>query len=132
MRNRILIVIFFSGCTVPAVNLTDLQYSFRKPEYLASNDGWAEARRRRLLGKYLTAQRIPYSETTVPLRGKYNRVSLHTGPRGAMARKVTLSLTPQAAQGGAQARCDQLLFALLEKKAAHLDFIMTDSCIVDR
>lgn len=114
------------------MNVKDLKEAFRKPEYIASNDGWAEARRRWLLKKYLHALGVPFSESTVPLRGKYNRVVVHAGHADTKARSVTLSLSPRTGVAAAQELCDKVLFAQLEMKITAVDFVMTDSCIVDR
>lgn len=122
----------YFACSLPAVSISDLKSAFVRPEYIASNDGWAEARRRRLLKKYLQARGIPFSESTAPLRGKYNRVTLHAGDRRVKARRVTLSLPPGPGVAVAQATCDKKFFSQLEAEIRSVDFVMTHECVVDR
>lgn len=122
----------YLACQPAVISLAEIKSVFSRPEYSASNDGWAEARRRTLLKKYLQARGIPFRESTAVLRGKYNRVTLHAGNTGGKARRVTLSLSPAPGVAAAQALCDKVLFRVLEREITAVDFVMTDSCIIDQ
>ena len=115
--------LFTHQCGGRAVDLKSLQAHFSKPEYLPSGDGWAEARRRRLLKEHFRRSDISIDEWQVNKPGaasdKYKLVHLGIAGRGATDLKVTYALQPnetggvRAVQAGLHQKCDAALFDAL-------------------
>lgn len=134
------------ACSVPQVELDFLQKTFARAEYIATGDGWAEARRRRLLERYL--QRSGFAVSAVQQRfhdgrreTKYRQVVLHAerSPRSNLGKKRTVTLALLPPERGAEAvdfalrqrECDQVLFSILAKLSEFhsLDFVSSPSCL---
>jgi hypothetical protein len=125
------VVLLFIHCAPRNIDITQLKQSFAKPEYMASGDGWAEARRRSLLKDFLRVNAIPFHEIQQAKPGapgdKYKRVTIAVPGLGENAGDdfpVTLALVPDQADqwratgGQRQQQCDALLFTALERLPA--------------
>jgi hypothetical protein len=129
----------------------DLKDSFRKPEFVASRvsgaDGWAEARRRQLIKRYLAGKNIAFTETQSPriVSGKpdkYRNVSIRINGRGNEGLlRVSLVLQPgkknhsEGAFYNLQQNCDARLFSVLEapnenlRRFGRLELLVSENCL---
>lgn len=111
--------------------IAHLKQAFARPEYIATGDGWAEARRRTLLKEYLLASSVPFREIQQAKPGmphdKYKQVTIVVSGGGEKTGEdypVTLSLVPGHEDELRhtwlirQQQCDALLFAALERLPA--------------
>ncbi|GAB4427625.1 MAG: hypothetical protein OHK0011_09590 [Turneriella sp.] len=122
------------ACSGKGVSLHDLETYLNRPEYTPSGDGWAEARRRRLVTRYLgqsgfqvRAVQRPYADGRAGT--KYRQVDLlaESGQAaGSSTRmKVTLALVlPQKFRDAddlmtRQKQCDRILLSFLRKAAEY-------------
>lgn len=133
MRSVLLSVVLLfihCHCAPRNVDIAQLKQSFAKPEYMASGDGWAEARRRSLLKEFLRANAIPFHEIQqarpAAPNDKYRHVTITVSGSGDNAEgdyPVTLALVPDLADQWRatglfrQQQCDAVLFAALERLA---------------
>lgn len=146
-----LVALLFSltACTRPVHDAAGIARLFANAEYIPSRgvsaDGWAEARRRQLLKKFLHEGGFTTSETQFPLKGnphsKYRDVVLAVAGRGSETMQVSLALIPQesgpvtAQFRAAQAACDLRLVQVLQSLAQHVNqkhsigFSVTENCI---
>lgn len=134
------------SCAPSQVGLDSLQKNFARAEYIATGDGWAEARRRRLLERYLqqsgfvvSAEQQRFSDNR--RESKYRQVVLHAQrpAHGNAGKKLTLTLSLLPPAQGAlsadfaarQRECDRSLFSVLSDLAQFtaLDFVSSPSCL---
>ncbi|HRP68419.1 MAG TPA: hypothetical protein PLY93_02715 [Turneriella sp.] len=135
------------GCVPSKLTHPDLTRYFAKAEYIPSKgigaDGWAYARRRRLLKRYLQALHIDFIEKdrVAPTpQNKYRDIVLAVSGKGDKKIMVTLAL--QAHTSGnptdefikAQHECDTYLFTFLSTLEQRLlrwesiEFTQTETC----
>jgi len=126
--------------------LLDLAQKLAAPEYAPSGDGWAEARRRRLVTRYLGAlgfeiRAVQHRYTDGRQGSKYRLVDLFA-ERGAKRQesrrlRATLALlVPEKLPVSAefikrQQECDRLLLSLLEKAAefSRIELVTAPVCL---
>ncbi len=130
------------GASYPT--LDDIEEAFSRPEFVSQGDGWAEARRRKLIAHWLRLREYaisfdekPFEDKLIPQ--KYRNVTLiaeaQSNPKGE-TKTVTLSLYAMGAKKGVdlqaeQKKCDKVLFDVLSKiqNFSKVNFLMTESCI---
>lgn len=147
----LLLLLLCNHCARRAIDAAHLKQLFAQPEYLASGDGWAEARRRAALKKYLGENAIPFHETQQPKPGaandKYRQVTIVIPGSGESATGdsiVTLALVPGPTDswretiGLRQRQCDAVLFRAIDQLTAlrqqHKRILLTmdQACSVER
>ncbi|MCX7633529.1 MAG: hypothetical protein N2Z22_09390 [Turneriella sp.] len=143
---RFLLLLCCWGCLAREITLETVKYKFGHGEYQPSGDGWAEARRRRLLRRFLEQQGFAVREEQQELpasfgKTKYRRVDLHarrknkTGPSGKSWHATYVLLlapdTERAALRKRQEECDRRLFAVLDQLASleTIALLATEECL---
>jgi hypothetical protein len=129
LRFLFLLPFVILACSGKSVSFSDLAKKFNRPEYTPSGDGWAEARRRRLVTRYLEqvgflvrfVQR-PYA--TRRGESKYRQVDLVASRGDPMAagaaEKATLALVLPEERTNShnfaqrQKECDRHLLSVLQ------------------
>lgn len=132
MRVAFFITLAVLACAGQGNPEDDIASALARTEYFPSGDGWAEARRRRMVTRYLESAgfhvtALQHAPGDGRLESKYRQVSLLAQRSGEQAEKkrttVTLALLvpeTQAAAGDFAARqraCDSVLLALLREQA---------------
>lgn len=135
------------ACTHTGNNLEEIRQHFQRPEYIPTKglgaDGWAYARRRRILERYFKKIHLEYKikEKDIPLKAdKYRNPILFLKGTGTQEIQLTLALfvtekgIPSAMFQRLQAECDKHLFGLLSDFIAHpskwskVELSQTKSC----
>lgn len=144
-------------CTRPVHDLGGLRSLFSRPEYISTGDGWAEARRRRLLASWLQnrgfktrweSHIIPerpndkYRHTSIFAEIGKNRSEQSDGARNSCRASLSLIKSdrsmPQQDFSLKQRHCDEVLFRLLAETGAgksvcsEIEFSMDTVCFADR
>lgn len=140
----ILAVFWACGRGASYPTLHDIEEAFSRPEFVSQGDGWAEARRRKLIAHWLRLREYsisfdekPFEDKLIPQ--KYRNVTLIaepvSKPKGE-THNVTLSLYAMGAKKGMdlqveQKKCDKVLFDVLSRiqNFSKVNFLMTESCI---
>jgi hypothetical protein len=130
LRNCAALFCLVLACKSQGLPFFDLEKKITKPEYTPSGDGWAEARRRRLVTRYLEAlgfevRAVQHRYSDGRKGSKYRLVDLFA-ERGAERQesrrlRATLALlVPEKLPVSAefikrQQECDRVLLSLLKK-----------------